>query len=306
MSDSDVGNEIDCVVTAHVSGGGQASATADGSVVEAAGPSLPTPSFGADNLRLWIDTHQTTFMLTDATGGTTTVAAIEDLSGHSRGFANGDKSSQPKLGPNGGILFDADGQTLTSFLRDVANGLSKVSIYAAFRLDSASYGASSKRRCIIAMTEAASTATPPGSGSSQERLAAHLSGGSSGRKPFSSVSIMDGTFATTSTTTPAIPSMATDTKVHAGWEYDLSQTVASQAIYENGTLAGTYTWTPTETNKQLNTADSVLVSLGNRATPTGANSGTLFGELLALVVLADTPDATRRSQINTYLNGVIA
>lgn len=270
------------------------------------GLSLPIAPFGATNGRLWLDTRQTSFMMTDNTGGISTVGAIEDLFGNSRGFVNGDKSSQAKLGPNGGILFDADGQTLSSFIRDVVNGLSFVSIYAAFRLDSASYGANSKRRAVLAVTEAATTATPPGSGGSQERLAANLSGGTGGRKPFSTVAIMDGTGVVTSTTSPAIPSLASDAKVHAGWEYDLSQTIASQAIYENGALVGTATWTPTETDKKLNTADAVAVTLGQRATSTGANSGTLFGELFALVVLGEIPDAARRAQINTYLNGVIA
>ncbi|KQR30122.1 hypothetical protein ASF91_15000 [Rhizobium sp. Leaf155] len=267
---------------------------------------LPTPPFGATNGRLWLDTRQTSFMMTDNSGGVTTVGAIEDLFGKARGFSNGDKSGQPKLGPNGGILFDTDGQTLTSLIRDVVNGLSFISVYAAFRLDSASYAANSKRRAVLAVSEAAATATPPGNGSSQERLAAHLSGGGSGRKPFSSVSIMDGVVATTSTTSPAIPSLPSDAKVHAGWEYDLSQAIASQAIYENGALVGTATWTPTETDKKLNTADAVTVSLGQRAIPTGVNSGTLFGELFALIVLAEIPDATRRAQIHTYLNGAIA
>lgn len=270
------------------------------------GFSLPSPPFGAANGRLWLDTRQASFMFTDNAGGLTTVCAVEDLFGKARGFANGDKSSQPKLGPNGGILFDADGQSLTSFIRDVVNGLSFVSVYAALRLDSASYAQNSKRRAVLAVTEAAATATPKGDGSSQERLAAHLSGGGSGRKPFSTVSIMDGAVVTTSTTAPAIPSLPSDAKVHAGWEWDLSQTVASQAIYENGVLVGTVTWTPTETDKKLNTADAVTVSLGQRASSTGANSGTLFGELFALVVLAEIPNASRRAQINTYLNGAIA
>lgn len=270
------------------------------------GLSLPIAPFGAANGRLWLDTRQTSFMFTDNTGGISTVGAIEDLFGNSRGFANGDKSNQPKLGPNGGILFDADGQTLSSFIRDVVNGLSFVSIYAAFRLDSASYGAGSKRRAVLAVTEAATTAIPPGAGSSQERLAVNLSGGTGGRKPFSSVSIMDGAVVVTSTTSPAIPSLASDAKVYAGWEYDLSLSIASQAIYENGALVGTATWIPTETDKKLNTADAVAVTLGQRASSTGVNSGTLFGELFALVVLGEIPDAGRRAQIHTYLNGVIA
>lgn len=283
---------------------GGALAVASTETVESAG--LPIPPFGAGNGRLWIDTRQTSFMMTDNTGGRTTVGAIEDLFGKGRGFANGDKSGQPKLGPNGGILFDADGQTLTSFLKDIANGLSFISIYAAFRLDSASYGANTKRRAVLTVTQASTKATPRGNGSSRDRLAAQLSGGRTGRQPFSSVAITDGKVARTSITSPRIPSLASDAKVHAGWEIDLSRESASQAIYENGRLIANASWLPTESDKKLNTADATTVSLGQRASPTGANSGTLFGELFAVVVLAEIPDAIRRAKINAYLDMVIA
>ena len=67
---------------------------------------FPTPSFGTDNLRMWLDTNKTwsdilggsqPSMYTD-TVGYNSVSALVDLSGNGFSFTQGDKSIQPLVG----------------------------------------------------------------------------------------------------------------------------------------------------------------------------------------------------------------
>ncbi len=98
---------------------------------------MPTPSFGSDNLRAWIDVRKS---YTDWDGSTrlsafyddnghSTVSYVEGLAGLGDGLLQFDKSLQPTKGPSGGILIDSNSVYMDFVSKAIVSGLSKCSIY---------------------------------------------------------------------------------------------------------------------------------------------------------------------------------
>ena len=260
-------------------------------------PSLPVPSFGAANLAAWFDSAQFTHV---DNVGYPTISAMEDISGNGFSIFQGDKSLQPIVGLTGAPTNNGLGIYLNPQpgLNGWINGASKVSVWARVKLRSDLYTGSAKR-CLLAISEAAATATPPGSGSAVERLAIYLSGGAN-RKLYKTVAVKDGAQRSSSTTLgPQVPN---DVWATIGVEIDLTGVSASVDLYLNsGTPARNELWTPAEALPwAFSTSDPVILRIGDNQ---AANSP-FYGEMRGLIVLTDVPDATRRGQIITYLGGL--
>lgn len=141
-----------------------------------------------------------------------------------------------------------------------------------------------------------------GNGSSVERLGLYYSSGSTGRKPFITNSVQDTSQATTVATSyqsigPANGGALTDmtTKRRVGHEIDM--TGATYQPYYGGAADST---PQTIATGRLGNNDSVMMRLGNNATP----NRPLAMEIIAMLVLAEIPNSTRRTQIDTYLAGL--
>ncbi len=260
--------------------------------------SLPIPSFGSQNLVAWFDSSQ--FSYTDNIGYNT-VSAMEDLSGNGFSLYQPDKSLQPIVGASGGPTNNGIGVGLIPQPGALGwiNGYNKISVWARVRLRSDLYIGSAKRT-VVAISEAATTSTPPGSGSGVERFAIYLTGGTTGRRLYSSVSVRDGVVRNTSTTLG--PQLANDVFATVGIEIDLSGAQASIDLFHNSTTSSrNELWTPAESTPWIfNTSDSVVV----RVLENQSNNSPLYGEMRGMIVLADVPNSTRRQQIFTYLNGL--
>lgn len=268
---------------------------------------LPTPPFGPTNLVVWIDTTQTNYIYTDNVS-TTTVTAIEDLSGNGRGFVQGDKNLQPPLGGSGEIFFNAQNQNLACLGLDLADGGNVITFFAKFKLDSASYGALATRRYIVDISEALATATPPGGGTGADRASLSISGttGGTGRKSAGLVSVADGTSVIVQQATGSVlgttTQFANDTWVWGMWVVDLRSSPASMAIYMNGDFStpdGTLTWIPVEGMPwAFNAPDSAAILLGNKS------NTALFGGIKSFGILSESPTLARRQSVASYLSGL--
>jgi hypothetical protein len=124
---------------------------------------MPTPSFGTDNLRMWLDTTKT---WTDMLGssqpslytdniGFNSVSALIDLSGNGFSFTQGNKTNQPLIGGNGGVLFSPTNGFMECIRGDLMNGLSKFSIYTLVRPI-----AGTSKRSLLALSEGSANQTP--------------------------------------------------------------------------------------------------------------------------------------------------
>ncbi|MQB20564.1 hypothetical protein DXT90_07945 [Agrobacterium tumefaciens] len=98
---------------------------------------MPTPSFGSDNLRAWIDVRKS-YIDWDGSvrqsafyddNGHSTVSYVEGLAGRGDGLLQFDKSLQPTKGPSGGILIDSNSVYMDFVSKAIVSGLSKCSIY---------------------------------------------------------------------------------------------------------------------------------------------------------------------------------
>lgn len=98
---------------------------------------MPTPSFGATDLKQWADVRKsyTNWDGTTVPGvfyddnGHSSVSYLEDLAGNGGGILQFDKSLQPSKGPNGGILIDSNAVYMDFVNKGLLNGLSKMSMY---------------------------------------------------------------------------------------------------------------------------------------------------------------------------------
>ena len=258
---------------------------------------LPTPTFGATNLISWFAANQFTY-LDDV--GYSTVSAMEDLSGSGFGLLQGNKAIQPITGASGGPITNAAGVFLSSPFTGQINGLSKLSVWMRVKPRSDLYTGSAKRT-LLAISEAAATATPPGSGSAVARCAIYASGGASNRKLYNTLSVKDGAQRSSSTTLG--PQLSNDVFNTIGVDIDLTGASATINFYLNS-LASTYneSWTPAEAAPwAFNTSDSVLVRVGDDM----GSASPSYMEIAGIVILSDIPDATRRGLIKTYLDSLL-
>jgi len=258
--------------------------------------SLPTPSFGATSLAAWYDSAQFTY--TDDVGYSS-IAAMEDLSGNGFPLMQGDKALQPVSGDSGGPLTNAASLYLSAPFTGLINGADKLSVWMRVKPRSDLYSGGTKRT-LFAISEAAATATPPGSGSAVARFAFYASGGVSNRKLYKTLSVKDGAQRSSSTTLG--PQLVNDTFNTIGVQIDLTGGTAAVDFYLNSTTSGyAETWTPAEAAPwTFNTSDPVLVRLGDDM---GAASPS-FMEIRGVVVLTDVADVTRRGLIKDYLDGL--
>ena len=178
--------------------------------------SLPTPSFGATSLAAWYDSAQFTY--TDDVGYSS-IAAMEDLSGNGFPLMQGDKALQPVSGASGGALTNLAGLYLGAPFTGLINGADKLSVWMRVKPRSDLYSGGTKRT-LFAISEAAATASPPGSGSAVARFALYASGGTTNRKLYKTLSVKDGAQRTSSTTLG--PQLVNDTFNTIGVQIDLT------------------------------------------------------------------------------------
>lgn len=141
-----------------------------------------------------------------------------------------------------------------------------------------------------------------GNGSSVERLGLYYSSGSTGRKPFITNSVQDTSQATTVATSyqsigPANGGALTDTTTKRRVGHEIDMTGATYQPYYGGVIDAS---PQTIATGRLGNNDSVMLRLGNNATP----NRPLAMEIIAMLVLAEIPNSTRRTQIDTYLAGL--
>lgn len=265
-----------------------------------AGPTftLPTPSFGATNLAAWWDASETDYAYLDDFSYTT-VAALEDLAGNGYGMAQHDKALQPIVGASNGPLSNAAAIYLSSKRLSLLAGAATFSVWARIKPRSDLYAGGAKRT-ILSISEAASTASPAGSGSGVSRFSCYGTSGTSGRRMYSVLSVKDGAQKTTSTTLG--PQWTNDAWNTVGWQVDLTGGTASIDFFKDSTSTGyNETWTPAESAPwTLNTSDAVLIRIGDDM----VSASPSYCEILAVVVLAEYADVTRRGLIKTYLDGL--
>lgn len=294
---ADAGNTITVTVTAtNIVTSVPATSSATASISPAF--ILPTPSFGSTNLVAWWDASLSDYRYIDDFSYSS-VSALEDLTGNGYGMAQHDKALQPIIGASNGPVSNGAGVYLSSKRLNLLAGANKFSVWARIKPRSDLYTGGAKRT-IFALSEAASTASPPGSGSSVERFACYATSGTTGRRMYTTLSVADGAQKSTSTTLG--PQWTNDTWNTVGWQVDLSGGTASADVFKDSTTtAYNETWTPAETAPwALNTSDSVNIRIGDNQ---GANSPS-YCEILAVVVLSEYADATRRGLIKTYLDGL--
>lgn len=269
---------------------------------------LPTPSFGSTNALVWANITKSwkDWAGTDQpsvyydTVAFNSVAAIEDLLGNGNGVRRGDKSLQPLKGAAGGLVTDLAGHSMSMERLSLLNGLNKLSCWMRVRPRS-DLAVSGSKRCLVCVSEAPSTATPPGNGTGVERFALYLSGSTTGRRLYAVLSVADG--AQKTTVIASGPQLTNDVFSTVGAELDLTGATASISFYLNSTTSAyTETWTPAETAPwAFNTADSGLITIGDNGS---ANSPSLCE--IAGWVLKSTIDSTERGQMKADMDGAAA
>lgn len=266
---------------------------------------LPVPPFGSTGLLAWSNIART---WKDWTGvdqpsinydavAFNSVAAVEDLSGNGYGVRRADKALQPLKGASGGLVTDVAGHSVLMERLSLVNGLGKLSGWMRVKPRS-DLAVTGSKRCLICISEAPSTASPPGSGSGVERFALYLSGGTTGRRLYAVMSAADG--AQKTTTIASGPQLANDVFSTVGIELDWTGAQAAISLYLNST-SGPYseTWTPAETAPWLfNTSDSVVISIGDN----GSGNSPSLSEIAGWVFKSNI-DATERGQMKAEMDG---
>ena len=276
-----------------------------GGVIGPADAILPAPSFGSTNLLAWSNVAKTwrdwngvdQASVYYDTVAFDTVSAVEDLSGNGYGVRRGDKALQPLKGASGGAVTDIAGHSLLMERLSLVNGLGKLSGWMRVKPRS-DLAVTGSKRCLICISEAPSTATPPGNGTGVERFALYLQGGTTGRRLYAVMSAADG--AQKSTTITSGPQLANDAFSTVGFEMDWAGAQATISLYLNST-SGPYTesWTPAETAPwAFNTADSAVISIGDN----GQNNSPSLCEIAGWVFKSNI-DATERGQMKAEMDG---
>lgn len=283
---------------AQITGGG-------GGVVGPQTVVLPTPSFGNTGLVAWFDKSKTWKDWAGAdqasiwydTVAFDTVNSFEDISGNGYGLRRGDKSLQPLKGAAGGFVTNIAGHSLSMDRLSLVNGLNKLSVWMRVKPRS-DLAVSGSKRCLICISEAPGTASPPGSGTGAERFALYLSGSTTGRRLYAVLSAADG--AQKTTTIASGPQLTNDVFNTIGAELDLSGAQATISFFLNSTTAAySENWTPAETAPwTFNTPDAAVITLGDN----GSANSPLLSEIVAGVIKSTVLGSTERGQVKTEMD----
>ncbi|MEZ2132448.1 MULTISPECIES: hypothetical protein [unclassified Sinorhizobium] len=266
---------------------------------------LPTPPFGSTNLLGWWDVSKT---FTDSDGSEqasayyddvafNSISAIEDISGNGFGFVQNDKSLQPIKGASGGAVTDVAGHILVPSKKSLINGLSKLTVGLRVRPRS-DLAVSGSARTLFYISRSTN--------SSLMRMALAMTGSTTGRRLFVDYGIADSATAGDSrtTTNASGPQLTNDVFNTVIVEIDLTVSPCTCSFYLNSLTAGYVDngLVPVTGSAPFafGSSDSISIVLGDNSQAARPD----FSEILAVAVINDAGNATLRSDLKTYLDGL--